>query len=78
MVESSQTSGGRKVSAKTILLGVLAAVLVLFAVLNTEEVEIDWIFGSVRTPLIVMIVVCGALGFAIGYLVRAHRGDGND
>ena len=57
----------------------LGAFLLLFAVLNTHEVGIDWIFDTVRVPVILVIVVCAALGFAMGFLVRGHlanrRGD---
>ena len=67
--------GGRRVSAKMILLGVLGVVLVLFAALNTAEVSVDWILDSWQTPLIVVILLCGVLGFAIGWLVRGHRAD---
>jgi uncharacterized integral membrane protein len=64
---------GRKVSTKTILLGTLAVILVLFAGLNTDEVSVDWILNSWQTPLIVVILLSGVLGFGIGWLVRGHR-----
>ena len=49
--------------------GLLAA----FAVLNTDEVEVDWIIGTAQTPLIIVIVVSLGLGFGAGYLL-ARRG----
>jgi uncharacterized integral membrane protein len=73
--DGGAAEGGRKISIKTILLVVLAAVLVLFAALNTDEVSVDWILGSWQTPLIVVILLVGVLGFAIGWLVRGHRAD---
>ena len=39
MVEPTQDDG-RKVNVKLILLGLLAAILVLFGLLNTDEVEV--------------------------------------
>ena len=51
--------------------GLLAA----FAVLNTGEVEVNWIFGSFSTPLIIVILVCLAAGLAIG-LASGWRGKG--
>jgi uncharacterized integral membrane protein len=75
MGDDERLSGGRRVSTKAILLGVLALVLVLFAVLNTDEVSVDWILGSWQTPLIVVILLIGLLGFAIGWLVGARRDD---
>jgi uncharacterized integral membrane protein len=72
---NENAAGGRRISAKTIALGVLAAVLVLFALLNTDEVSVDWILGSWQTPLIVVILLSGVIGFAMGWLVRGRRDD---
>ena len=63
---------GRKVNVKLILLGLLAAVLVLFAVLNTHEVGVDFVFNTWSAPMILVIVLAAAIGFAIGFLVRGH------
>jgi uncharacterized integral membrane protein len=63
---------GRKVNVKLITLGVLAAILVLFAVLNTHEVGVDFIFNTWSASLIVVILIAAAIGFAIGFLVRGH------
>jgi len=63
---------GRKVNVKLILLGALAAVLVLFALLNTHEVGVDFIFNTWSTSLIVVIVIAAAIGFVLGFLVRGH------
>jgi len=73
MADGQGSDSGRGVSAKTILLGLLAVVLVLIAVLNTDETEFDWIFGTFRAPLIVVIGISALLGFLIGWLVRGHR-----
>jgi uncharacterized integral membrane protein len=63
---------GRKVNVKLIVLGVLAAILVLFALLNTHEVGVDYIFNTWSTSLIVVIVISAVIGFFIGFLVRGH------
>jgi uncharacterized integral membrane protein len=63
---------GRKVNVKLILLGLLAAVLLLFALLNTHEVGVDFIFNTWSAPMIVVILIPAAIGFAIGFLVRSH------
>lgn len=63
---------GRKVNVKLIVLGVLAAVLVLFALLNTHEVGVDFIFNTWSAPMILVILIAAAIGFLIGYLVRSH------
>ncbi len=63
---------GRKVNVKLILLGALAAILVLFAVLNTHDVGVDFIFNTWSTSLIVVILISAAIGFALGFLTRGH------
>ena len=67
-----------KEATRTAVALVLGGLLAVFAVLNTEEVTVDWIIGSWQTPLIIVIVVNLVLGFAAGYLVarkgaRANR-----
>ena len=69
---------GRKVNVKLILLGALAAVLVLFALLNTHEVGVDFIFNTWSTSLIVVILIAAVIGFLIGFLVRGHLANRSD
>ncbi len=66
------TDGGRNINVKLIALGLLGAILVLFALLNTHEVGVDWIFDTVRAPMILVIVVSAAIGFVMGFLGRGH------
>lgn len=52
---------------RTIALIGLTALVAVFAVLNTESVEVNWIFGTFDTPLILLIVVVFGIGLALGY-----------
>ena len=63
----------RGISPKLILFGILAVMLVVFAVLNTDDAKVNWIFGTWETSLIVVILLSGAIGFALGFLVRGNR-----
>jgi uncharacterized integral membrane protein len=63
---------GRKVNVKLILLGALGALLVAFALLNTHEVGVDFIFNTWSTSLILVIAIAAVIGFAIGFLLRGH------
>jgi uncharacterized integral membrane protein len=67
--------GGRTINTKWILIGVAAVLLAVFAALNTDDASVNWILGTWSTSLIVVILLSGVLGFAIGWLVRARRND---
>jgi uncharacterized integral membrane protein len=56
-----------------IALAVLGALVVVFAVLNSQSVKIDWIVTTTRAPLIVVIILCGLAGFALGTLAARRR-----
>lgn len=63
---------GRSVNVKLIVVGVIAAVLVLFALLNTHEVGVDFVFNTWSAPMILVIAISALFGAAIGFLVRGH------
>jgi uncharacterized integral membrane protein len=69
---------GRKVNVKLILVGAFVALLVIFALLNTHDVGVDWIFDTISVPMILVIAVSAVLGFAIGFIVRSHLAGRND
>ncbi len=78
MAQPVHHDDGRKVNVKLILLGLLAAILVLFALLNTHEVGVDFIFNTWSASLIVVIAISAVIGFAIGFLVRGHLANRSD
>jgi uncharacterized integral membrane protein len=53
----------------------LAAVGAVFAALNLDEVDVNWILGTWETPLIVVIALSMLVGAALGVLVSRRRGD---
>jgi uncharacterized integral membrane protein len=53
---------------------VLAALGIAFAVANLDEVRVNWILGTWRTPLIVVIALSMLIGAALGFLVSRRRG----
>jgi lipopolysaccharide assembly protein A len=64
-----RTAGARMAAAA--ILGGIAAV---FAVINLDDVEVDWLIGSWQTPLIVVIVISMLLGAGLDrLLVRRAR-----
>ena len=52
----------------------LAGVGGLFAALNLEEVDVNWILGTWSTPLIVVIALSMLIGAGLGILVSRRRG----
>jgi uncharacterized integral membrane protein len=79
MVEDAGSAdSGRNINVKFIALGLLGAVLVLFALLNTHDVGVDWIFDTVSAPMILVIAVSAVIGFLMGFLVRGHYASRND
>jgi uncharacterized integral membrane protein len=52
----------------------LAGVGGVFAAVNLDEVKVNWILGTWRTPLIVVIALSMVVGAGLGYLVSRRRG----
>lgn len=69
-----ETSRSNRDKARLIGAGLAATLAVLFALFNLERVDVNWIFGTVRTPLIVLIAVVFALGLGAGLLLARRRG----
>jgi uncharacterized integral membrane protein len=64
----------RTEQTRQLLLGALVLIAVLFAVLNLDDVKVDLIFGSRKTPLIFVIVASLVVGAVIDrLLVRRTR-----
>ncbi|MCL2768663.1 MAG: LapA family protein [Solirubrobacterales bacterium] len=73
---SAQTPGRkrpRRESARTTVLVVVAVLITVFAVLNVKEVSVNWIVGSAKVPLIVVIVVSLAAGVVLGAFAAERR-----
>jgi len=48
----------------------LAAILIAFAVLNLNQVKVDWIVGSGHAPLIIVIVISVLIGIVGTHLAE--------
>ncbi len=57
--------------------GVVALLLLLFALQNSERVDVDLIVFDAQVRVVVLILVSALLGFAVGWLLarpsRAER-----
>lgn len=65
--------GDRGISAKEIAVLAVVMVFVVLAALNFDDAHVDLIFDTVTLPLIVVMIGCSVLGFAIGYFVSHRR-----
>ena len=63
----------RRVDKRQIALLGLAGLGGVFAALNLDEVEVNWILGTWDTPLIIVIAISTLFGAALGYLVARRR-----
>lgn len=64
------------VSAKQVIGGVALAVFVLFILLNTDDVEVNLIVTTVTMSLFFALLIAGALGALVGWLLPRIRGRG--
>ncbi len=56
--------------ARASVLFILAALAIVFAVMNLNEVEVHWILGSGKAPLIVVIVISLMVGSVLTYFAE--------
>jgi uncharacterized integral membrane protein len=60
--------------AKTIVAIVAAVLIVIFALQNTDESDVDFLVWDAGIPLWVVIVVTAALGFVVGWFLGRASG----
>lgn len=63
------------------LAGTLALLVLIVALQNSQEVDVDVLMVNVTAPLIVVILGAAVIGAVIGYvapLVRRHRREDRD
>ena len=51
---------------------ILGAVITAFALVNLDEVEVNWLIGSADTPLIIVIALSFVLGVVADRLFAAR------
>jgi uncharacterized integral membrane protein len=65
---------GRRERARTVAAVGLGGLGAVFAVLNIDEVDVNWILGTWSTPLIIVIALSILIGAGLGFLVGRRRG----
>ena len=68
-------SNSNKVSPKMILIGILILVIVIFAAVNSQKVNVDFVFGDFTVRLFTVIVGSAAIGWVVGWFMGRKRGE---
>ena len=71
--EAKRLPRSRREQARAVALVALAGLGVLFAVLNLDDVQVNWLLGTWSTPLIVAIAISFLLGSGVGFLLARRR-----
>jgi uncharacterized integral membrane protein len=62
-------------TAKQWAAGIALALLLLFVLLNTQKVEVDFLVTTATVPLVFALLIAGLLGALVGWLLpRVRRG----
>jgi uncharacterized integral membrane protein len=64
----------RRERARIAAMVVLAVLITLFAVLNGKQVKVNWIAGSGKAPLIIVIVISLLVGIVLTYIAERRSG----
>ncbi|HEX4034411.1 MAG TPA: LapA family protein [Solirubrobacteraceae bacterium] len=67
------TRKGRSVTPKQTVSGVFIVVVVLFALLNLQDVTMHWIVGTTHTPLIIVVALSAVIGAAVGFVAGQRK-----
>ena len=71
--QTPEQARSRRELARTGGLVLLAVLMTLFAVLNVKKVEVNWIFGTTSTPLIVVIVASLVVGILLTHFAEMRN-----
>jgi len=61
------------ISPRWIVAGVVAVVLLIFALQNSERVDVDFLFFDTQVRVVTVIAISAVLGFLVGWFV-GHPG----
>ncbi len=54
---------------KSIIIGIIALIVLVILIQNSETAIVQILFWSISMPLLVLILATAFLGFALGYLI---------
>jgi uncharacterized integral membrane protein len=73
---ANESTGGRRVSVKQVIAGVLVLVVVVLAIANSKRVKVDFVVTDITMPLFLVIVGSALIGWIVGWFMgRSRDGD---
>ena len=69
----SLTTMPREELARLVGVGVAVLYVILFIVLNTNKIKINFVFFQLRVPLLIGLILIAGLGFGAGWVLRGRR-----
>ena len=60
------------------LIGIVAALLLILVIQNSQKVEVHFFFADTHTPLIFALLIAAILGALVGWLLPHLRRRGKD
>jgi uncharacterized integral membrane protein len=67
-------STDRTLTARRVVITILVVYVALFIILNTKRISVSFVFFSVRTQLLMALLLIAVLSFLAGFFVRGWRG----
>jgi uncharacterized integral membrane protein len=74
-VSSAERSIRTRQTLRLLVWALVVVALIVFALINTQEVTVDWLFGDGQTRLWIVIAASAVLGFVAGWFARWRRSD---
>jgi hypothetical protein len=71
-VSNLRIPGTQIEGAGAIAVGAITLYVVLFVALNTQKVQLKFVFFTVRTNVLLGLLIVAALSFAAGFIVRGQ------
>jgi uncharacterized integral membrane protein len=63
----------RNVSPKLIIVGILVVIVVILALVNSQDINVDFVVADITLPLFVVIVGSALIGLVVGYFLGRHE-----
>jgi uncharacterized integral membrane protein len=70
---TERTPAQRRERARLVAMAIVGGLGTAFALVNLGDVKVNWIVGSARSPLIIVIVVCVLLGVLLDRIVVSRQ-----